>query len=276
MSVEKIASVLHHADVKESKKLLLIGIANHEGDGGAWPAIETLARYANIHPRNVKKQLEELEELGLVEIVNRPGKTSFYYTRVECPDDCDRSSNHKTTERASATPRAIATPTERATALPTERATALRTVIKPSYEPNNNPFTVEQLFNTFMERYPRRSDERNAWSSFGKLSLPDALKALDGLDRYMNSNEFPADRKYIPYAANWIDRRYWETEYTPKRKPENTVAERIAQVKQQNTQNQHATQVAETAAVVVECKHGNPGFCRDCYHEQTKDTQWQK
>jgi len=60
MSVEKIAAVLHHAPIGGTAKLLLIGIANHEGDGGAWPAIATLARYAGVNERNARKMMQKL------------------------------------------------------------------------------------------------------------------------------------------------------------------------------------------------------------------------
>ena len=104
MSVEQLAVVLHHSQAKGTDKLVLLGIANHAGDGGAWPAIATLARYANVHPRNVQRSLSKLIELGeLVRYVQAGGlqgwedflRPNRYDVAVECPDWCDRSPHHR-------------------------------------------------------------------------------------------------------------------------------------------------------------------------------------
>jgi len=47
MSLEKIIDVLYHSKAEGARKLVLIGIANHEGDQGSYPAVATLAKYAN-------------------------------------------------------------------------------------------------------------------------------------------------------------------------------------------------------------------------------------
>jgi hypothetical protein len=274
MSVEKIASVLHHAPIGGTAKLLLIGIANHEGDGGAWPAIATLARYASVNERNARKMMQKLIESGLVESITRDGRTSVYRTRIECPPECDRSTNHRLTPVATDTPVfrdppvAGDPPTPVAGDRGTPVASDPRTVIEPSLEPTIKTLSVESLFDTFMERYPRKSDERNAWASFGRLSLSDALKALDGLDRYLASKEFPSDRKYIPYAANWIDRQKWLEEYTPKvTAPSDDFVARVARIKDTST-TQHP---AEHRTPAIKCIHGNTGYCRECYTQQVKE-----
>ena len=43
MSIELMSLVLHHSVAQPTHKLILLGIANHQGDGGAWPSIETLS-----------------------------------------------------------------------------------------------------------------------------------------------------------------------------------------------------------------------------------------
>jgi len=268
MSVEKIAAVLHHAPIGGTAKLLLIGIANHEGDGGAWPAIATLARYAGVNERNARKMMQKLVETGLIDTITRDGRTSVYRTLIECPANCDRSTNHRMTPVASDTPVFRDPPTPVAGDRGTPVASDPRTVIEPSLEPSLKTLSVESIFNTFIGRYPRKSDERNAWASFGKLGLSDALKALDGLDRYMASKEFPTDRKYIPYAANWIDKQKWLEDYTPKEtKPVDDFAARVARIKDTNTaqhQDEHRTPE-------VKCKHDISGFCRECYTQQVKE-----
>lgn len=107
MSVEALAAVLHHSRARGTAKLVLLGIANHQGDGGAWPAITTLARYANVHSRNVVKALRQLEALGELRTLHQGGglaaqadetRPNLYQVLVTCPADCDGSGQHRTTQ----------------------------------------------------------------------------------------------------------------------------------------------------------------------------------
>lgn len=109
MSVEHIAVVLHHSKAKGTAKLILLGIANHAGDGGAWPSLATLARYANVTPRNVQKALTSLQGSGELRIAVQAGgpadladtrRPNRYDVLVECPPWCDRSPNHRDTRRS--------------------------------------------------------------------------------------------------------------------------------------------------------------------------------
>lgn len=106
MSVEALAIVLHHSRASGTAKLVLIGIANHDGDGGAWPTIDTLARYANVHRRKVQDALATLERLGEVRRIVQAGgdhniadhrRPNRYQILLICPSSCDRSRHHRTT-----------------------------------------------------------------------------------------------------------------------------------------------------------------------------------
>lgn len=108
MSVEAIAIALHHSRAKGTAKLVLIGIANHDGDGGAWPSIDTLSIYAGVDVRNVQRAIDQLERLGEVRRLIQGGGTSrtpewrrpnLYEVRLQCPPDCDRTKNHRTKRR---------------------------------------------------------------------------------------------------------------------------------------------------------------------------------
>jgi len=125
MSVEHLAVVLHHSRSTGTAKLILVGIANHQGDGGAWPAVGTLAKYANCSPRNVQMHLEKLVNLGEVRIERRTGSSNRYQVLVSCPAWCDKTPQHrdtrkrqksrgslwKTTPEVHSTPEAESTPT---------------------------------------------------------------------------------------------------------------------------------------------------------------------
>lgn len=99
-----MALVLHHSRAKGSDKLLLLGIANHCGDGGAWPTIETLAKYTNLAERSVQEGLRRLERMGELATYRQAGGTAGladhqrpnrYEVLVSCPAGCDRTANHR-------------------------------------------------------------------------------------------------------------------------------------------------------------------------------------
>ena len=105
MSVESIAIALNHSRSRGAAKLVLIGIANHDGDGGAWPSVATLARYAGVIPRNAQKAIDHLESLGEISRLRGQGgnhltaehmRPNLYRFLLRCPSDCDRTSQHRT------------------------------------------------------------------------------------------------------------------------------------------------------------------------------------
>lgn len=103
MSAEALAIALNHSRAKGTAKLVLIGIANHDGDGGAWPSIATLARYANVDRSTVQRAISTLEALGEVRRLIQEGGTettphrpNLYRVMLQCPPDCDRTAQHRT------------------------------------------------------------------------------------------------------------------------------------------------------------------------------------
>ena len=89
MSVEAISLVLNYSQATGRAKLVLIGIANHLGDQGAWPSIATLARYANVDTRSVQRDIKKLVELGELSVeknaapVGGQYKTNLYWITID-------------------------------------------------------------------------------------------------------------------------------------------------------------------------------------------------
>lgn len=103
-----MAIALHHSKAAGAAKLVMIGIANHDGDGGAWPSVASLAKYAAVTPRRVKQIITELIELGeikrhIMEGGNRQTaehmRPNLYEFLLICPPDCDRTKNHRIVDK---------------------------------------------------------------------------------------------------------------------------------------------------------------------------------
>lgn len=104
VSIEAMALVLHHSRAAGTAKLVLLGIANHAGDGGAWPTVATLARYANVTERAVQLSIAKLVKAGELAVDVQGGGLGYlkdherpnrYEVMVACPPTCDRSVNHR-------------------------------------------------------------------------------------------------------------------------------------------------------------------------------------
>lgn len=83
-----MVEVLHKSKASPRAKLVLLGIANHEGENGAYPSIATLATYANASERSVKRDIQELVDLGELIVhsqaapVNTQYKPNLYFTNL--------------------------------------------------------------------------------------------------------------------------------------------------------------------------------------------------
>lgn len=103
-----MAVVLNHSRARGTAKLVLLGIANHDGDGGSYPSVERLAVYAGVAERNVQKALNQLVSSGELVIEVQQGgdretpagrRTNRYLLRVACPPWCDHSTQHRDTRK---------------------------------------------------------------------------------------------------------------------------------------------------------------------------------
>jgi len=105
MSTIEMTAVLHHSRAVGTSKVVLLGIAYHMGkDGlnGCWPSQGTLAEYANVSVRQVQRAINNLVEIGELEVVTHgawakgsAAQTNVYYLANLCPDSCDGSLNHR-------------------------------------------------------------------------------------------------------------------------------------------------------------------------------------
>jgi hypothetical protein len=79
MSIKVTNSVYEYSQSKGQARLTLLSIADHQGEMGAWPSIETLAKMTNSSERTVKRSIAELEELGELKVERRMAPTKGQY-----------------------------------------------------------------------------------------------------------------------------------------------------------------------------------------------------
>lgn len=75
MSVQSISLVLEHSMSEGAARLVLISIANHDGEGGSWPSIATIAKEARKSESTVRRAIKDLEELGELVVHRNDGGT---------------------------------------------------------------------------------------------------------------------------------------------------------------------------------------------------------
>ena len=83
MSIHVLSDVLRRLDgstLDPASRLLLVLLADHtnDGNGAAWPSVSTLCGLTGLDRRNVQRRLARLRDLGVVEVVERPGRSSLY------------------------------------------------------------------------------------------------------------------------------------------------------------------------------------------------------
>lgn len=71
----RIEAVLRGFPKGGTAKILMVGIAAHDGEGGSWPSVDTLAEYACVDRRNVQRATARLAEEGWLTITTNEGGT---------------------------------------------------------------------------------------------------------------------------------------------------------------------------------------------------------
>jgi hypothetical protein len=69
---------------------------------GCWPSQQTLAKYANISDRQVRRCINELVELGELFVIKNgtsrhrsAAAPNLYIVQLDCPEDCDGTLSHR-------------------------------------------------------------------------------------------------------------------------------------------------------------------------------------
>lgn len=252
--------VLNHSRATGRAKLILLGIANHQGDQGAWPSIETLARYANASERSIMRDLQELEELGEL-IIERNGapirgqyRPNLYWVTVEESGVTDLASG-VTKNDSGVTDEVV-----RGDTVVTLNVINPKENLKETYP--QIKFEVE--FEKFWKLYPKKVEKIDAQKAFLKaITFYGLDEIMAGVIRLAHDPNLPP-RQYIPYPASWLNAGAWTNEpYPPRELTAEEKAEKTAKERQlkldrdkQRTREMLAEQSTESAPSPT-CLHGN-------------------
>jgi hypothetical protein len=210
MSIEAVALVLNQSKATGRAKLVLIGIANHLGDQGAWPAISTLARYANASERSVKRDIQELVELGelKVEVQNAPTrtqyKTNLYWLTIGSGVTDSASGVTDWVSRGDSSGKSGVTPVG--------TQNIILTIKEPSMK------QAENEFDNFWNLYPKKVAKSEALRAWNKATKKKTAAELLKLTKAYADGKLPED-KYIPYPASWLNKELYESVEVAEAKP---------------------------------------------------------
>ena len=214
MSIQVMNAVWRNSKSKGRARLVLLSIADHQGEIGAWPSIETLAKMVNSSPRSVQRDIQELINLGELQVDFRsaptsgPYKANRYWVKVsgvttEVPE---------VTNSASEVTDLDSEVTESASEVTAGGVLTLnRTLTKPIQESS-------EKFDEFWDLYPKKiakGDALKAWNKAIKKKTPDDLLKLT---KAYAEGQLP-EIKYIPYPASWLNKELYESVEIAEAKP---------------------------------------------------------
>jgi hypothetical protein len=210
MSIEAVSLVLNNSRATGRAKLVLLGIANHLGDHGAWPSISTLARYANASERSVKRDIQELVELGelKVELQNAPTKTQYktnlYWITIGSGVTDSASGMTDWVSRGDSSGKSGVTPVG--------TQNIILTIKEPSLKSDLDSF------DTFWNLYPKRIGKADALKAWKQVLKKKTADEMIGLTKAYSESKLP-DMTYIPYPASWLNKGLYEAVENDKPAP---------------------------------------------------------
>ena len=229
MSIEIMNAVWQHSRADGRARLVLLAIADHQGEIGAWPSIARLAKMVNSSERSVQRDISYLQSIGELKVelqnapINKQYKSNLYWVTLPGVTTGVTNTTPGVTDLASGV-----------------TADGVQTLIEPLQEPIN---THEELFKEFWKEYPRRLDKGAAFRAF-KSALKRAKfeDILAGVIAYKND---PTRKpEYTKYPASWLNADSWENAATL---PEAKAANEARRKKEIEASQQYIREMEELA-----------------------------
>lgn len=254
MSIQVMQAVWEHSRSDGRARLVLLAIADHQGEIGAWPSIATIAKMVNASERSVQRDIQYLQDIGelIVEVQNAPVrgqyKSNLYW--VNLPG---------VTAGVTNAPSGVTNSESGVT------AGGVQTLIEPLRETNNR----NALFDEFWKEYPLKKDKGKATRAFkSALTRASFEEILAGVIAYRNDSSRKPE--FTKYPATWLNADSWENTIAPSPDSEAAERARIRREKEREATEAYLRQQreAQVNAAPKLCKHGKTiALCLPCAKE---------
>jgi DNA-binding Lrp family transcriptional regulator len=210
-------------------RLVLLAIADMQGEIGAWPSIATLANMVNSSERSVQRDIKELQELGELIVFERQAptraihKSNLYW--VNLPSVAHKfADTHEVTNSDHEVTNGVHEVTNSDHEVtPVGVITITRTINNPL----KNNYTDEQ-FIQFWNIYPKKIEKADALRVFRKAVNEVGFDTvMAGALRLANDPNRPEVR-FIPNPAKWLRNGGWDDEPYSATKSAREVAQNNA------------------------------------------------
>ena len=215
MSIQIMNAVWRESKSKGRARLVLLSIADHQGELGAWPSIETLAKMVNSSPRSVQRDIQDLIELGELVVEFRsaptygPYKANRYF--VNLPGVTDGVS--EVTKTASEVTDLESEVTESASEVTAGGVLTLNRTLKETLTKQ-----ADESFETFWNLYPKKVAKADALKAWKQVLKKKTADEMIGLTKAYSESKLP-DMTYIPYPASWLNKGLYEAVEVQENKP---------------------------------------------------------
>jgi hypothetical protein len=259
MSIQVMQAVWQHSKADGRARLVLLAIADHQGEIGAWPSISTLARMVNASERSVQRDIDYLQNIGELEVHYQQAptrnhyKSNLYFVKLTGVTDYET--------RVTNTDSGVTNTQGGVTAVGVQSLN--RTITEPLTETHER-----ELFDEFWKEYPKKSDKRVALKAFkSALRRSTFDQILAGVIAYRQATE-SIEQRFVKNPATWLNADAWENEIQPS--PDSEAAQRAQQRREREIQrsNEYLAEIREResqASAPKLCEHGkNLALCVPC------------
>lgn len=266
MSIQVMNAVWQHSKSDGRARLVMLAIADHQGELGAWPSLATLAKMVNASERSVQRDIEYLRNIGELEVHYQKAptrnhyKSNLYFVKLEGVTEYESGVTDSTGGVTNAT-------TGVTNAKGGVTAGGVQSLIEPLRETLTNQ-EQNVLFEEFWNEYPKKADKRQALKAFmSAMKRANFEDLLAGAIAYKTSVA-DKDLQYVKNPATWLNADSWENQIAPS--PESEAAERARIRKERDLEAsriflEEQKRMAEKASPAPTCEHGNSiARCKLC------------
>jgi hypothetical protein len=252
-------AVWRHSRSDGRARLVMLAIADHQGELGAWPSLATLAKMVNASERSVQRDIDYLQEIGELEVHYQQAptrshyKSNLYFVRLPGVTESETGVTNTGSGVTNTQPGVTAAGVQ----------SLNRTITEPLKETQER-----ELFDEFWKEYPKKSDKKVAIRAFkSALKRANFEELLAGAIAYRKATE-GIEQRFVKNPATWLNADAWENEIAPS--PDSEAAERARQRRDREIERSNAylaeIREAETQASAPKlCDHGkNLALCVPC------------